>query len=462
MMLFFHRVSITLYIYAHFLYITLATIIQMSKNTINSICNCQTRKKHYFPTCFEWIQVFVAFSVPISIGLYTFLQNNNDQAIALANREKDLEIARFQRAQDLQIASDQQKAAILAVYESFLVDHLNNYGMTLDGNSSARFVARLKTLTTISQLDPMRKTFLIQSLLEAKLIVNNNYNTSNPYDHVIISLKDADLSEISFENRDLKYLSLPKTNLTRATFVSTELSCVNFHSAILINANLHDATILKTKDQCFLNFSYTVFKEAIMTNANLFQAGFIATDFSSATLNHANMRYFVCIECLFVRTNMYQAGLSFSAITTNSDFQFTNLTEAILVSASFRHVSFVSTIFIRTQAAEANFNQCSFLSIKFLSCKLQQVLIVQSNFSDIYFNDVNLSKSILTNVNFINITMDHIDLTSTRFDQCTFVNVNFKNAIIINASFLNCVFQRSLITDEQRLQAASFDGSIFS
>jgi hypothetical protein len=82
-----------------------------------------------------------------------------------------LEIARNQRTQDLQIADDQQKANILAAYESFLVDHLNRYGMTLDENTSARFVARFKTLTTVNQLDRTRKTYLIRSLFEAKLIV---------------------------------------------------------------------------------------------------------------------------------------------------------------------------------------------------------------------------------------------------------------------------------------------------
>jgi len=440
---------------------TLVTIIKMSKNAINSIFNCQTRKTHHFPTCFEWIQVFVAFSVPITIALYTFLQNNNDQAIALANREKDLEIARFQRAQDLQIASDQQKAAILAVYESFLVDHLNNYGMTLDKNSSARFVARLKTLTTLSQLDPMRKSFLIQSLFEAKLIVNNN-DTSNPRDPGIISLEEADLSGISFENRELQYLSLSKTNLTGAIFAFADISSANFHSAILTNTNFHGATILKIKYQCLSKSPCTIFVKAKMVNTNLFQAEFIATDFSNAILDHANMSYFVCIQCLFIETNMYQTDLSFSKITFDSNFTSTNLTEAVIISAKFRNVSFLFAKFIRTQAAKATFDQCSFSLTNFSSCKLHEVSIVQSNFSTIHFNDVNLSKSILSNVNFINTVMDQVDLTNTIFNQCIFINVNFNNVIMQNASFLKCVFQRSLITNEQRLQAASFDGTTFS
>jgi hypothetical protein len=143
----------------------------MEKDTRNLTDKHKRRKKLRYPTCSEWIQLLVTFSVPVAIALYTIVQNNHDQTIALANREKDLEIARNQRTQDLQIADDQQKANILAAYESFLVDHLNRYGMTLDENTSARFVARFKTLTTVNQLDRTRKTYLIRSLFEAKLIV---------------------------------------------------------------------------------------------------------------------------------------------------------------------------------------------------------------------------------------------------------------------------------------------------
>ena len=88
------------------------------KNTISkdtSICSsCQRKRKSRCPTCFEWIQLLVTFSVPLAIALYTFLQNNNEQSIALANREKDLEIARQQRAQDLQLATMMNRKRIFS------------------------------------------------------------------------------------------------------------------------------------------------------------------------------------------------------------------------------------------------------------------------------------------------------------------------------------------------------------
>lgn len=78
---------------------------------------------------------------------------------------------------------------------------------------------------------------------EAKLIVNE-YNTTNPYDPGIISLEEADLSEILFKNRPMKYLSLPNSNLTRAVFAFVGLSCADFYNTILINANFYYASVL--------------------------------------------------------------------------------------------------------------------------------------------------------------------------------------------------------------------------
>ena len=80
----------------------------MANDGTDSIRKSKKKKiKYHCPTCFEWMQLLVAFSVPLTIALYTFFQNNRDQTIALANREKDLEIAQNQRIQDLQIAVDQ-------------------------------------------------------------------------------------------------------------------------------------------------------------------------------------------------------------------------------------------------------------------------------------------------------------------------------------------------------------------
>lgn len=421
---------------------------------------CSRKRKSRCPTGFEWIQLLVTFSVPVAIALYTFLQNNNEQSIALANREKDLEIARQQRAQDLQLADDQQKANILAVYETFLVSHLNQYGMNLDGSSSARFVARLKTLTTINQLDLARKTFLIRSLFEAKLIVNQK-NMTDREGNAIISLKEANLSEINFDIGPLFYISLSRTNLTRAVFHFAQLFCAHFHYAILIEANLHEAEILFQRNSCFENFGYTMFSSAIMTKADLSQAQFIAADFTSAILDYANMQDFLCLDCLFYATRMYRSNLSFSTISTNSILTLINATQVILHSAKFKEATFQDGKFSQSSGIGMKIERCLLTSTIFEGCIMHQASIDRSNFTQTQFNNIILTESRVTNVQFINSTIYSTNLTSTIFKQCVFINVNFTDTITQNASFLNSIFQQSFLTDEQRLRAASLDGSVF-
>jgi uncharacterized protein YjbI with pentapeptide repeats len=207
---------------------------------------------------------------------------------------------------------------------------------------------------------------------------------------------------------------------------------------------------------------HTIFAAAKMNGANLSQGTFVTTNFSSAILDNVNMRHFFCRNCLFFATTMYQADLSFSVMTTDSKFQWANLTEAVLVSAWFNSTIFNSAICNRIQATSAKFEKCSFTLINFDNCTLEQTLFIQSNLTKTSFNDVNLSKSILENVTFMNISMRNTDLSSTLFRQCTFINVDFSGAVVRNVSFLNCIFQQSLISNEQRFEAASFNGSTFA
>lgn len=426
-----------------------------------SFCSlCELKRRSRCPTCFEWIQLLVTFSVPLAIALYTFFQNNNEQVIALANREKDLEIARQQRAQDLQLADDQQKANILAGYETFLVGHLNRYGMNLDGSSSARFVARLKTLTTINQLDLARKTFLIRSLFEAKLIVNQPNMTDRQGD-AIISLKEANLSDMNFDMGLLSYIALSQTNLTRADFHFAQLLCVHFHSAILIEANFHNADIPRIRNSCFNHFGYTMFSSAIMSKVNLSQAQFIATDFSNALLDYANMHEFLCLDCLFFATKIYRSDMSSSMISTNSILTLINITQSILHSMKFKEATFQYGVFSESSGIGMIIEHCLFTFTVFERCVMHQASIKQSNFTRTSFNHMILTESIVTNVQFINTTIYSTNLTSTIFNQCVFIHVNFTNSIMWNASFFNSTFQESFITDEQRLKAASFQGSVF-
>ncbi|CAF1460546.1 unnamed protein product [Rotaria sp. Silwood1] len=108
---------------------------------------------------FEWIQLIATVCVPITIGIFTIMQNQqqneqhrNDLIIAAENRLKDIEIADRNRANDEWLADDKKKENILVDYQNFLANLLEKYGMVLNETLIARFVARFKTLTALGQL----------------------------------------------------------------------------------------------------------------------------------------------------------------------------------------------------------------------------------------------------------------------------------------------------------------------
>ena len=384
----------------------------------------------------KWLalaQLLVGFLVPVAIAVYTFVQNHNDQSIASANREKDLQIARDQRAQDLQVADDQQKATILASYEDFLVAHLNAYGMTLNGSDSARYVARLKTLTTVGQLDPTRKTFLLRALFEANLIVHEP----------IIGLERADLSFIAFEDRRWRYLSLPESNLTGAKFSNTDLSCANFQSAILHSADLSGILVGTSKGQCFPKSpreERTNFFMADLSQARLTGAQLLPTNFKQANFVRAELRFFYCLDCLFNAANFSQSDLRRAVIDRDSTLDFADFTDAKLDAATFQMVSFHQTTFHRTSGVEMKFESSSFDGSSF----------VQSHFSNLIFNRTDFAGSTFVNSTFSHLTMFQNNLNDVTFIRSILINVKFNETRVFKSQFIDCHFEQTFIPDEKR------------
>ncbi|CAF1496203.1 unnamed protein product [Adineta steineri] len=119
-------------------------------------------------------------------------QRANELLIDERNRAKDLVIAQENRVKDERMADDAQKENILFEYTNFLAQLLAKDGMTLNGTSSSRFVARFKTLAVLLQLNPNRKSFLIKSLYEANLISGSP--TDQLSSEAVIRLDSADLT----------------------------------------------------------------------------------------------------------------------------------------------------------------------------------------------------------------------------------------------------------------------------
>jgi hypothetical protein len=132
-------------------------------------------------TLWDWLQLLL-IPVLLAAGGYWFQaqQHANDQIIAKANRDKDM-----------QIASDQQQEATLNAYlddmTTLLLDKKLGSQAAADKAASAEaaVVARERTLTTLLRLHDGRNRIVLQFLQDAHLIGIQD---------AVIDLSNADLS----------------------------------------------------------------------------------------------------------------------------------------------------------------------------------------------------------------------------------------------------------------------------
>ncbi len=217
-------------------------------------------KGDYHPakTLWDWMGLFADFLVPLLIayfGLRLSLQQG-------------------------QIADDRNRETALQDYldkmsELLLKEQLANP----EAPPAVRNIARARTVTTLRQLDSIRRNLLLGFLREAGLSSKN--------DPVRIlsdaMLKDADLSHAYLYETDLAKTSLSGADLARAFLFEADLS-----NASLIATNLSRA-LLNYANLSQADLSHANLREAVLQNANLSKADLSRADLSEAILRGADL-----------------------------------------------------------------------------------------------------------------------------------------------------------------------------
>jgi hypothetical protein len=145
-------------------------------------------------TLWEWLQLLGALAIPVVLAIAGFWFTSQQEA-----RQQRIEDQRAQQAQKIenQRAEAERELAEQRAQDEALQAYLDQMSSLLlekdlrqsEGDSEVRTLARARTLTVISRLDPTRKVAVMEFLSEADLVGSGL--ESNP----IISLSGADLSE---------------------------------------------------------------------------------------------------------------------------------------------------------------------------------------------------------------------------------------------------------------------------
>jgi uncharacterized protein YjbI with pentapeptide repeats len=196
-------------------------------------------------TLWDWLGLLTALAIPVAVGFGV--------AWYSARQNHDREIAREQHENDLRIATDNQRDAALQLYIDKMSE-LMLYEKLRESQSEVevRNIARVRTLTLLPKLDPLRKRTVIRFLQESGLISKGkpivDLSSANLLDadlHGAI-LCEVDMHEIDFRGANLHRANLSgsdfrKTNLRRVNLDGANLDGVELSGAALNGANLKDA-----------------------------------------------------------------------------------------------------------------------------------------------------------------------------------------------------------------------------
>src|SRR5215212_7121561 len=149
-------------------------------------------------TVWAWLHLLSALAIPVVLaaaGLWFTAQQDQ--------RQQEIEGQRAKQAQKIedQRAKAERKLAVQRAQDEALQAYLDQMGTlllerdlrsstkdnTTEDSQEARTLARARTLTVLSRLDPSRKTAVMQFLVEADLV--QRVDGSDP----IISLRGANL-----------------------------------------------------------------------------------------------------------------------------------------------------------------------------------------------------------------------------------------------------------------------------
>ncbi len=262
-------------------------------------------------TLWDWLQLLI---VPLVLAIGGLL------------------FSQVQKTTEQRRTTDNQREAALQSYidkisELLLKEHLGE--RTADGKlnplyEQVRNVARVRTITVLTQLDARRIGYVFAFLREAGLM-SNKPNSS------IVSLSQADLSKINLSQADLRGADLQEANLSEAHLSNANLTYTNLTYADLTEAYLTEAYLYQA-NLSKANFSKASLTYAILNEADLFAANLSKANLSVATLSVATLR-----EANLSNANLSKATLS-KAYLSNANLYQANLSKAYLGDALQLHL----------------------------------------------------------------------------------------------------------------------------
>jgi len=233
----------------------------------------------------DWLQLLI---IPLVLAVGALLFN-------LANTRTEQQIAKQRYEQDQQIALDKQHEDLLQAYLDRMSELLLEKDLRTNPSEEVKNVARVRTITVLTQLNARRIGYVFTFLREAGLMSTASEVTD--VDEYAVNLFNADLHAVNWRNADLSDTDLKHVNLSGA-----DLSHARLYETDLSYANLRGANLRGT-DLSTANLSYADLRGADLSGA-FFKK--IVSIKSSSQLPQVNLLFGV---------NLFGANLSGAKVT---------------------------------------------------------------------------------------------------------------------------------------------------
>lgn len=240
-------------------------------------------------TLYDWLQLAI-IPVALAFGVLwlTRLQQQRDQKLADQRAESEQAAAEKRAETEREIALDNQREAALQGYihnlsELLLKEHLSELKPEYE---EVRTIARVRTLTALRRLDPVRKGSVLQFLQESGLISRFApiivLSSGPDWIHLrVADLSYANLQGADLHNANLSGINLHHADLYRSQLPNADLSQADLRDAKLIQADLSGAAL------CGADLSSAKLMGANLTRADLTEADLTEADLAKANLSGA-------------------------------------------------------------------------------------------------------------------------------------------------------------------------------
>jgi hypothetical protein len=179
-------------------------------------------------------------------------------------RARELEVTYRNRINDLKLEDDHQKESVLLEYEDDLASLLLDYGSLLKNPQGKWwFILQMKTGAALRQLDPVRRTILIHSLLEADVLdvkVKNDQSI----------LFKTNLSGVTFGQSLDAYDDDPCTEYEYLNIGGADVRYATFHGVCFANSPNFAFSNLDYTDWSFAKFLNISFEDEMTMNGARF------------------------------------------------------------------------------------------------------------------------------------------------------------------------------------------------